>query len=603
MVKEMNEQRYFGDWVIESHLGSGSYGDVYKIKKEEFGITYYSAMKVIKIPQDKNEQKQLCSSGMDSKSIDDYYYHFAKDFIKEIELMAKLQGNTNIVDYNDHIIEQNEDGVGYVIYIRMEFLTPLDSYLSANNQPRFMTQKEIVKLGIDICSALEICSKMKIIHRDIKPENIFVSPNGDFKIGDFGIARNLEKTQSGLSRKGTINYMAPEVYLGEEYGESVDVYSLGIVLYRLLNCNRVPFLPLYPEQIKYTDSEIAFTRRINGETIPYINGIDERLNKIVIKACEADPKNRYHTAKELKKDLLAVYPTLNDEQEQPGLDFSDETTVLESNPAEPVYSDETVVIGAPVYEEVPVEPETPEESAPQPEPQPVETPVQTEAPKKKSKKKIAIIVAALAVIIVIGIIVSGGKSGKKNNTYELSTNSINTTVTTTGSVSTTVAATESTTQQKPDKVKISEITSENYGALTLKWSKSYNADGYSVQISESKDMKDPKKVNVKGALKTSETVSDLKQGKTYYVKIRAYINGSDGKKVYSSWSDVKSVTTKAPPTTKAASTQSTYKKSSSYTKKKSSSSTKKKSSSSSKKKSTKKKKSSKASVGSWKSVN
>ena len=88
-------------------------------------------------------------------------------------------------------------------------------------------------MGVDICKALELYQKYNIIHRDIKPENIFVSDNGDFKLGDFGIARTIEKTMSDLSKKGTYNYMAPEVYQGGEYGFSVDLYSLGIVLYRI----------------------------------------------------------------------------------------------------------------------------------------------------------------------------------------------------------------------------------------------------------------------------------------------------------------------------------------------------------------------------------
>ena len=474
MVKEMNEQHYFGDWVVESHLGSGSFGDVYKIKKEEFGVTYYSAMKVIKIPQDKNEQKRLYNSGMDTNSINDYYYQFAKDFIKEIELMAKLQGHTNIVGYNDHIIEQNEDGVGYVIYIRMEFLTPLDSYLGDSNHPTFMAQKEVAKLGIDICNALEICSKMQIIHRDIKPENIFVSPTGDFKIGDFGIARKLEQSQSGLSRKGTINYMAPEVYLGEEYGESVDVYSLGIVLYYLLNCNRVPFLPLYPEQIKYTDSETAFTRRIGGETIPYIKGVDENLNKIIIKACEADPKNRYQTAKELKKDLLEIYPTLSDE---PNTEISEIPASVENTTFVPTQNNETVVIGAPVYEDAPVQSEVPEEPAPQP----AATPVQTEVPQKSNKKKTAIIIAAVVLALLVAVTAIAKMSSKNKNE-----------VTTTLPVSTTLETETTTTEES------TEETSEEESSTTTSTTHNTTTSSYNNTTAK-------KKVSTTAKKKSSNT--------------------------------------------------------------------------------------------------
>lgn len=313
-----SDKKYFGNWFIECELGSGSFGTVYKIKKEEFGITYYSAMKVIRIPQDKSEKTRLMSEGMDENSISTYYYQFAQDFIKEIELMADLQGNTNIVGYNDHLIEENNDGVGFTIYIRMEYLTPLDKCLVEQNKTCYMAKDEVIKLGIDMCNALEVCSKKHIIHRDIKPDNIFISENGDYKLGDFGIARKLESTQSNLSKKGTYTYMAPEIYNGNPYNCTVDIYSLGIVLYRLLNKNRTPFLPFSPAPIRYTDKEKALVNRMSGVPIPQIPNIPDELNKIILKACAFNPKNRYQSVEEFKTALLSIYenPTLRVQVEE-----------------------------------------------------------------------------------------------------------------------------------------------------------------------------------------------------------------------------------------------------------------------------------------------
>lgn len=92
-----------------------------------------------------------------------------------------------------------------------------------------------------------------ILYTGIKPSNIFVSDNGDFKLGDFVVARTLEKTSSGLSKKGTYTYMAPEVFRGESYGASVDTYSLGIVMYKLLNNNLEPLR----KDRTYSDIETA----------------------------------------------------------------------------------------------------------------------------------------------------------------------------------------------------------------------------------------------------------------------------------------------------------------------------------------------------------
>lgn len=296
----------FGNWTVEEEIGSGAFGTVYKIKREEFGRVYYSAMKVLRIPQDKEEHKRLRSEGMDDASISTYYSQVVQDFVSEIELLSSLDGITNIVDYKDHIIEPN-DNMGYTIYIKMQLLTPLNKMLiNEDNKAVFMAEKEIIDLGIDICSALEICEKYKIIHRDIKVDNIFVSSNGDYKLGDFGIAKQLEATQGEMSKKGTMMYMAPEVFKGENYNHTVDIYSLGIVMYRLFNKNRAPFFPQYPNPIKFSDKETANAQRLNGAELPAIPGLNKKLMAVLRIACAFKAEDRYQTAAEFKKALKEI---------------------------------------------------------------------------------------------------------------------------------------------------------------------------------------------------------------------------------------------------------------------------------------------------------
>lgn len=170
-----------------------------------------------------------------------------------------------------------------------------------------MNEKEVIKLAIDICEALEICHKQKIIHRDLKIDNIFISSNNSFKLGDFGVARNVEKTLSGLSKKCTYTYMAPEVYKGDDYNSNIDLYSLGIVMYKLLNNNREPFLPSYPNLIKYSDRNNALVRRMKGETILPPKNASREISDIILKACSYNSTSRYQHPSEMKADLMAVY--------------------------------------------------------------------------------------------------------------------------------------------------------------------------------------------------------------------------------------------------------------------------------------------------------
>lgn len=297
-----NMEPFWGSWKITRLIGEGSFGKVFEIEREDFGRTYKAALKAITIPQSESEVKSVLADGMDMQSATTYYRGFVEEVVDEFALMAQLKGNSNIVSYEDHTVVEHKDGIGWDILIRMELLTPLLDYTTE----RKMTQNDILKLGIDICKALEYCKNFNIIHRDIKPENIFISPSGDYKLGDFGIARTAEKTTSGMSKKGTYTYMAPEVYKGQSYGPSVDIYSLGIVLYRLANNNRAPFLPDYPAPISHIDRENSITRRIRGEQIPAPLAGDERLIQIILKACAYLPENRYGSPEEMRRDLEAL---------------------------------------------------------------------------------------------------------------------------------------------------------------------------------------------------------------------------------------------------------------------------------------------------------
>lgn len=291
-------------WEVEELIGKGSYGNVYKIKREEMGTVSYAALKIIEIPQEQSEVRELMNSGMDHQSVKFYYHDLVKSIQNEIAVMETLKTGNNIVSIEDYSIREKKDSIGWKVYIRMELLTNLNTYLSECGGD--LDPAEVVKIGMDICTALECCEKSQIIHRDIKPDNIFRNPYGDYKLGDFGIARQMEMTKSMCSQKGTSLYMAPEVYKGQHYDKTVDMYSLGIMLYKLLNHGRFPFMPPVPELIHAGDAEEAMRKRIEGEPLSSPAMASERLAAIIKKACAYDPKQRYQSASELKHDLEKV---------------------------------------------------------------------------------------------------------------------------------------------------------------------------------------------------------------------------------------------------------------------------------------------------------
>jgi len=259
----------FNGWSIGNLLGAGGFGEVYAIHKQDFGITQYAAVKRISIPSE-----QLAK---DPKLLDRVK--------SEIQAMIRMKGASNIVTIEEFAIVDWKRGQGRDILIRMELLTSLDSILERET----FNIDEAKKLGIHICRALDLCEENNIIHRDIKPANIFRSEHGDYKLGDFGIARTLSdgKASTGI---GTPFFMAPEIFRMSKYDLRADVYSLGITLYYLLNQNKMPF-----EQ----DSEDFVMRRVDGEPLPPLHGVTDTLMQIVMKACAHQPNSRFNNPTEM----------------------------------------------------------------------------------------------------------------------------------------------------------------------------------------------------------------------------------------------------------------------------------------------------------------
>ncbi len=288
------------DWKIVHRLGGGGFGTVYEIERDFFGEEELAAMKVIRIPKEESDLDDDYNSGMTEEEVREKYTYIQNYFSKEYQLMLEFKGHSNIVNCHDFSVVPNPDGPGCALYIRMELLKPLKEVLKTET----FSEARIVQLGIDICRALEICERRDVIHRDIKPDNIMMSDFGNFKLGDFGIARTMEKTMSA-SMAGTDWYMAPEVAKKMKYRKSVDTYSLGLVLYWLLNDGRLPFVP-EKDRISAKDMQAAYRLRMQGKEIPEPKRGSRQLKAVVLKALSFEREKRYRFGKEMLEALLEI---------------------------------------------------------------------------------------------------------------------------------------------------------------------------------------------------------------------------------------------------------------------------------------------------------
>ena len=289
-------------WDVVCKLGEGSFGGVYEIQRTLPDSTIErAALKKLTIPKDQTEITELYAQNFDSDSITAYFKEQMQNLVREYAFMQKLGENPNVVHCQDLRTVQHDDGIGWDIYIRMELLKPLKTWLTDRYDER-----QVIRLGLNMCGALHGCHQRNIIHRDIKPENILVTEDGKFKLGDFGIAKVSDKTATG-TLAGTYSYMAPEIANRQHYGTSADIYSLGLVMYWMMNERTLPFLPLGKKIPSGVQRQEAQNRRFSGEEIPApINGSQE-LTRIVLKACAYSLEDRYHSVQELAEDLQRYY--------------------------------------------------------------------------------------------------------------------------------------------------------------------------------------------------------------------------------------------------------------------------------------------------------
>ena len=299
------------EWHVVCRLGGGTFGDVFQIYKEKYGIRVDSALKVIQVSSEMDTVELPFINPDDTEDDDGGQGNLPDSLRREIQIMEALRGAPNIVSIEDFYFKQ--EGMTSSLFVRMELLTSLKEVLSGGNgQHTLSSIREIRKLGKDICTALMHCEKKGIIHRDIKPANLFVDEFGHYKVGDFGASKRMDTVHDAhtMTSIGTISYMAPEIFRGRAYNNTVDIYALGLVLYQLLNYGKLPFLPT---EGSYTAQDIdsANYMRLHGTPLPGLEGkavggepVDGRLDAVVRKACAVDPAERYQTAKDFYDALI-----------------------------------------------------------------------------------------------------------------------------------------------------------------------------------------------------------------------------------------------------------------------------------------------------------
>jgi serine/threonine protein kinase/class 3 adenylate cyclase len=222
---------------------------------------------------------------------------FVERFKREARNVAKLRSHPNVVPVYDR--GEQEDGTYYMV---MEYLpggTLEDLIEREGALPAFRASE----ITLQIARALSEAHKQGVIHRDIKPENVLLTTWGTVKVGDFGIAKAAEAatklTRTGFN-PGTVHYMSPELFRGEAASSRSDLYSLGVVLYKML-AGKLPFEGESQSEIqnKHLHEQVPPLKEVKPD-------VPKELEAVCVGLLAKDPKDRYQDASELIEDLERV---------------------------------------------------------------------------------------------------------------------------------------------------------------------------------------------------------------------------------------------------------------------------------------------------------
>jgi beta-lactam-binding protein with PASTA domain/tRNA A-37 threonylcarbamoyl transferase component Bud32 len=260
-----------GRYEIDSVLGEGGMAKVFRGTDKVLGRTV--AVKVLAPQYAKDHQ-------------------FVSRFRREAQAAAALN-HPNVVSVYD---TGSEDGIHWIV---MEFVDGRTLKTVVREEGPVLPERA-VEIAQAICLALATAHEKGLVHRDVKPANIMITPSGETKVMDFGIARasagadTLTQTAAIL---GTAAYLSPEQAQGKPVDARSDIYAVGCVLYEMLT-GHPPFEGDSPVAIAYKHVRETPTQpsRLNGD-------VPDELDAIVLKAMAKNPDNRYQTTREMAEDL------------------------------------------------------------------------------------------------------------------------------------------------------------------------------------------------------------------------------------------------------------------------------------------------------------
>ena len=251
----------------------------------------------LSVPASDSQVRALILSGAYSseEAVHEYYGKVVADISQELEkgkVLAASGCYSAPIGYQSVV---KEEGIGYDVYILYPQYVPLSVLLSENA----ISNLRAVNLGIDLCEAACACRDAGYLFENINPENIFLTKKGSFLVGGLGLVSLEDLRYACVPEEYIGAYSAPELSdITAPLNLTVDLYSIGMVLYRVYNGNHGPF------EDENTGEGMADKLRMTGKQLPTPLFADYELASIILKACSFNQEDRYQSPEQFKQALI-----------------------------------------------------------------------------------------------------------------------------------------------------------------------------------------------------------------------------------------------------------------------------------------------------------
>lgn len=300
-MNERDIQRILPDWTLSYTISEKVNEKLYMAEKTSGDTTKYSAIRAIWIPGS-NEQTESLKEKLGDDGYRKHISALVKKQKQDFNFLRGFCSKPGIANLREIYDISNSDDTAYLLVARYDYIQPLDEYIKDNG----LTVGALVKLGIDVCRGLEQLKKLDYKHLNLTPDCIFFDGKGRFKID--GIDTDAIECHKSLNKNDSrqMAFYPAELDFNKYISYNIDTYSLGLILYTLLNEGKLPF----EKEMGFDD---AVKHRLSGAKIPSPSYNAGKLNDIILKSCSFDPKKRYGTPYMMRKELEEVYNRLAEE--------------------------------------------------------------------------------------------------------------------------------------------------------------------------------------------------------------------------------------------------------------------------------------------------